>query len=100
MTATPGFVFDLDGTLLDSVYQHVIAWQRAFADVGLDVELWRVHRRVGMSGARVAARAAAEAGHQVSPSEQEQVEKLHTHYYGRCAMPYSRSRGHETCCRH
>ena len=81
MTVTPGFVLDLDGTLLDSVYQHVIAWQRAFADAGLEVELWRVHRRVGMSGARVASRVAAETGHQLSESEQEKIEELHTRYY-------------------
>ena len=35
--ASPAFVFDLDGTLLDSVYQHVTAWQRAFAEIGLDL---------------------------------------------------------------
>ena len=80
-SSTSGFVFDFDGTLHDSVYQHVIAWQRAFADIGLDVALWRVHRRVGMSGSLLAARVAAETGHQLTEADKEKVEDLHTRYY-------------------
>jgi beta-phosphoglucomutase-like phosphatase (HAD superfamily) len=44
------FVFDLDGTLVDSVYQHVLAWQEALDDCGIDLSVWRIHRRMGMSG--------------------------------------------------
>src|SRR5438445_424641 len=54
-----GLIFDLDGTLVDTVYAHVFAWQRAFAEAGLAIEGWRIHRRIGMSGglfARAAAR--------------------------------------------
>jgi len=47
---TPAFIFDLDGTLIDSVYPHVIAWKQAFADFDIDVAAWRIHRRIGMSG--------------------------------------------------
>jgi beta-phosphoglucomutase-like phosphatase (HAD superfamily) len=43
-------VFDLDGTLVDSVYAHVLAWQLAFADAGMPIEGWRLHRRMDMSG--------------------------------------------------
>jgi HAD superfamily hydrolase (TIGR01549 family) len=46
----PAFLFDLDGTLVDSVYQHVIAWQEALAEVGIPLSIWRIHRRIGMSG--------------------------------------------------
>ncbi len=46
----PAFLFDLDGTLVDSVYQHVIAWQEALADCGIPLSVWRIHRRIGMSG--------------------------------------------------
>ncbi|MFZ1426342.1 MAG: HAD family hydrolase, partial [Geminicoccaceae bacterium] len=43
-------VFDLDGTLVDSVYQHVLAWHRALLATGIDLSIWRIHRRIGMSG--------------------------------------------------
>lgn len=43
-------IFDLDGTLIDTVYAHVFAWQRAFAESGLAIDGWRIHRRIGMSG--------------------------------------------------
>ncbi len=44
-----GFVFDLDGTLIDSVYQHVLAWQEALEQAGIELSAWRIHRRLGMS---------------------------------------------------
>lgn len=43
-------VLDVDGTLLDSNYHHAIAWSRAFAHVGVDVPVWRIHRAIGMGG--------------------------------------------------
>ena len=46
----PALLFDLDGTLVDSVYQHVTAWQEALATVGIPLSVWRIHRRIGMSG--------------------------------------------------
>src|SRR5215207_6317838 len=44
------FVFDLDGTLVDSVYQHVLAWQEALEREEIQLSVWRIHRRMGMSG--------------------------------------------------
>lgn len=44
------FLLDVDGTLVDSTYQHTVAWARAFSEVGLDVPLWRIHRAIGMGG--------------------------------------------------
>jgi HAD superfamily hydrolase (TIGR01549 family) len=44
------FLFDLDGTLIDSVYQHVIAWREALEQVGINLPVWKIHRRIGMSG--------------------------------------------------
>ena len=44
------FLFDLDGTLIDSVYQHVIAWREALEEVGVSLAVWKLHRRIGMSG--------------------------------------------------
>ena len=51
---TPAFIFDLDGTLIDSVYQHVLAWREALEGIGLSLAVWRIHRRVGMSGGLLA----------------------------------------------
>lgn len=48
--STTAFLFDLDGTLVDSVYQHVLAWRAALEEVGIDLSVWRIHRRIGMSG--------------------------------------------------
>ena len=50
MNGGPAFLFDLDGTLVDSVYQHVLAWRAALEEVGIDLSVWRIHRRIGMSG--------------------------------------------------
>ncbi len=46
----PAFLFDLDGTLVDSVYQHVLAWREVLEKVGINLSVWRIHRRIGMSG--------------------------------------------------
>lgn len=48
--ALPALLFDLDGTLLDSVYQHVLSWRVALEEAQINLSLWRLHRRVGMSG--------------------------------------------------
>jgi HAD superfamily hydrolase (TIGR01509 family) len=48
--SAPAFIFDLDGTLIDSVYQHVIAWREALEQVGVSLPVWKLHRRIGMSG--------------------------------------------------
>src|SRR5918994_20916 len=43
-------IFDLDGTLVDTVYAHIFAWQRALDEAGMPIDGWRIHRRIGMSG--------------------------------------------------
>lgn len=50
MRIDPVFLFDLDGTLVDSVYQHVLAWKEALDAEGIELSVWRIHRKVGMSG--------------------------------------------------
>jgi phosphoglycolate phosphatase-like HAD superfamily hydrolase len=52
-TPTAGILLDLDGTLVDSVYQHVVAWHEAFAEAGHDVPQWRIHRGIGMGSERI-----------------------------------------------
>jgi HAD superfamily hydrolase (TIGR01509 family) len=73
----PALVFDLDGTLVDTVYAHVFAWQRAFAEVGLPIDGWRIHRRIGMSGGLFARAAAREAGRPLSPDEVKTLQARH-----------------------
>ena len=46
----PGLIFDLDGTLVDTVYAHVFSWQKALQESGMAVDGWRIHRKIGMSG--------------------------------------------------
>jgi HAD superfamily hydrolase (TIGR01549 family) len=46
----PAILFDLDGTLIDSVYEHVIAWAASLRSVGIVVPNWKIHRRIGMNG--------------------------------------------------
>jgi HAD superfamily hydrolase (TIGR01509 family) len=70
-------IFDLDGTLIDTVYAHVFAWQRALAEVGLPIDGWRIHRRIGMSGGLFARAVAREAGRALSDHEAEQVQRRH-----------------------
>jgi HAD superfamily hydrolase (TIGR01509 family) len=43
-------LFDLDGTLVDSVYEHVAAWSRALRTEGILLPTWKIHRHIGMSG--------------------------------------------------
>ena len=50
MTGPVAFLFDLDGTLVDSVYNHVRAWHLALREEGLELSVWRIHRKIGMSG--------------------------------------------------
>jgi beta-phosphoglucomutase-like phosphatase (HAD superfamily) len=54
MRIDPAFLFDLDGTLVDSVYEHVLAWKEALNSEQIELSVWRIHRRVRMSGGLVA----------------------------------------------
>jgi HAD superfamily hydrolase (TIGR01509 family) len=74
-------IFDLDGTLVDTVYAHVFAWQRTFAEEGLPIDGWRIHRRVGMSGGLFARAAAREAGRPIPPEEAERLQARHGELY-------------------
>jgi HAD superfamily hydrolase (TIGR01509 family) len=70
-------VFDLDGTLVDTVYAHVYAWQRAFAEAGMPIDGWRIHRRIGMSGGLFARAAGREVGRDLSAEEAEELQQRH-----------------------
>jgi HAD superfamily hydrolase (TIGR01509 family) len=70
-------IFDLDGTLIDTVYAHVFAWQRAFAEAGMGIDGWRIHRRIGMSGGLFTRAAARELGHDLSAEQAEALQNRH-----------------------
>lgn len=76
------FLFDLDGTLVDSVYDHVLAWHDALQEVGIDVSVWRLHRKIGMSGGLFTKALARETGREFGPEMLETLRQLHIKYYG------------------
>src|SRR4029077_18193917 len=71
------FLFDLDGTLIDSVYQHVLAWQDALDQMGIELAVWRIHRKIGMSGGLFAHALQRETGQLLTPDETARLRKLH-----------------------
>ena len=77
------FLFDLDGTLVDSVYQHVLAWREALEGVGIRIAVWRIHRRIGMSGGLMANAILRETGHEVTAEEASRLLRLHAEAYAR-----------------
>src|SRR5262245_38519400 len=79
------FLFDLDGTLVDSVYQHVLAWREAMAGVGIELAVWNIHRRIGMSGGLMANAILRETGHAVTAEETSRLVRLHAEAYARLA---------------
>jgi HAD superfamily hydrolase (TIGR01509 family) len=81
----PAFLFDLDGTLIDSVYQHVIAWRHALARHGIDLSVWRIHRRIGMSGGLFVSALIRETGLTLSEPDVEALQQAHADEYVRQA---------------
>jgi HAD superfamily hydrolase (TIGR01549 family) len=75
------FLFDLDGTLVDSVYQHVLAWRQALDSEGIELAVWRIHRRIGMSGGLFTHRLLRETGLEFSPELIERLQRRHAIAY-------------------
>ena len=71
------FVFDLDGTLVDSVYQHVLAWQEALEVGGIELAVWRIHRRIGMSGGLFVGALLRETGRPVDAELVARLQQAH-----------------------
>jgi HAD superfamily hydrolase (TIGR01509 family) len=78
MPGQPAFLFDLDGTLIDSVYQHVLAWSEALQEVGLSLSVWKIHRRIGMSGGLFVNALARELGDQLDAESLARLPQLHS----------------------
>jgi HAD superfamily hydrolase (TIGR01509 family) len=79
----PAFLFDLDGTLVDSVYQHVLAWREALESAGIELAVWRIHRRIGMSGGLFVNALLREIGRAVTPEETTRIQRRHAEAYAR-----------------
>jgi len=91
----PSFLFDLDGTLIDSVYQHVIAWRAALTGIGIDLSVWRIHRRIGMSGGLFVSALLRETGRSLTKAEIDRLQEAHAEQYraqldGVTALPGAR----------
>jgi HAD superfamily hydrolase (TIGR01549 family) len=79
------FLFDLDGTLVDSVYQHVLGWRDALEEAGMPLSVWRIHRRIGMSGSLFVNALARETGRELSGDEVARIQNLHALAFKRYA---------------
>jgi HAD superfamily hydrolase (TIGR01509 family) len=77
----PAFLFDLDGTLIDSVYQNVIAWRAALRKLDIDLSVWRIHRRIGMSGGLFVSALLRETGRSLSAADIESLQQDHAAEY-------------------
>jgi HAD superfamily hydrolase (TIGR01509 family) len=77
-SAKPAFLFDLDGTLIDSVYEHVLAWREALREMKIELSTWRIHRRVGMSDGLIVTALQRETGRKLTKEEAERLKQLHT----------------------
>jgi beta-phosphoglucomutase-like phosphatase (HAD superfamily) len=85
----PAVLFDIDGTLIDSNYLHVHAWYRAFTELGLSVEAWRIHRSIGMDGSTLVATLAESA----DDDTRSRARDLHSRSYMESAPLLCRFRG-------
>jgi HAD superfamily hydrolase (TIGR01509 family) len=75
--AAAAVLFDIDGTLVDSNYLHIVAWTRAFTDIDLPVDAWRIHRSIGMDGTTLVATLADGA----DDDTRARAKELHSQYY-------------------
>ena len=77
------FLFDLDGTLVDSVYQHVLSWHEALETEGIQLSVWRIHLKIGMSGGLLTNMLMRELGIEIDSEKIERLQKLHAAAYNR-----------------
>jgi HAD superfamily hydrolase (TIGR01509 family) len=85
MRIEPAFLFDLDGTLVDSVYQHVLAWKEALDAEGIALSVWRIHRKIGMSGGLFTNQLLRETELAISPELVARLRRRHAEAYLRYA---------------
>ena len=83
--AGSAIIFDLDGTLIDSVYQYVLAWRDALEAEGIELPVWGIHRKVGMSGGLFARALLRETGAALDARQAERLQQRHEEAFGRYA---------------
>jgi phosphoglycolate phosphatase-like HAD superfamily hydrolase len=81
MSGPVAFLFDLDGTLVDSVYNHVRAWHVALREEGLDLSVWRIHRKIGMSGGLFTAQLERELGGSIDEATRQRLRDRHAELF-------------------
>jgi HAD superfamily hydrolase (TIGR01549 family) len=81
MSEQGAFLFDLDGTLVDSVYQHVLAWHEALEQEGIELAVWRIHRKIGMSGGLFTNILLRETGLSLDAARIDRLRRLHAAAY-------------------
>jgi len=86
------FLFDLDGTLIDSVYQHVLAWREALEQGGIRLAVWRIHRRIGMSGGLFVNALLRETGRNITGDDAERLQQFHAAAYAKLVSQGSQVR--------
>ncbi|HEU4685523.1 MAG TPA: HAD family hydrolase [Nitrospira sp.] len=79
------FLFDLDGTLVDSIYQHVLAWREATQAAGMELPVWRIHRQIGMSGGLMLHALLRETGRPASKEDVERIQRVHADSFAKQA---------------
>ncbi len=79
------FLFDLDGTLVDSVYQHVLAWRAALDAEGIPLSVWRIHRKIGMSGGLFTNQLGREIDMEMDQARLDRMRKVHADTYNQIA---------------
>jgi HAD superfamily hydrolase (TIGR01549 family) len=72
----PAAILDIDGTLVDTNYQHAIAWYRAFRQTNITVPIWKIHRHMGMGGDKLVASLTSEAFDEQQGDEVRSAEKV------------------------
>lgn len=77
------FLFDLDGTLVDSVYQHVLAWKEALDAEGVELSVWRIHRKIGMSGGLFTNILLRETGLEITEDRLKRLHQRHAEAFNR-----------------
>jgi HAD superfamily hydrolase (TIGR01509 family) len=85
MRIETAFLFDLDGTLVDSVYQHVLAWKTALDAENIELSVWRIHRKIGMSGGLFTNQLLRETGFAMEPDRIERLRHAHAAVYQKLA---------------
>ena len=81
MTSPVAFLFDLDGTLVDSVYNHVRAWHLALHEEGIELSIWRIHRKIGMSGGLFVDQLRRELGIELEAATIQRLRARHAEHF-------------------